>query len=89
MRKANPEMCDKTEYRKLRDRVETLERTSVKFDEQLKTLFKSSQTLFRVVCVAAFIMLLALIYGALGQRGFNAVTGAAKGYSNATTYQHN
>ena len=71
-------MCDKVEYRKIRERVEALERASVKFDEQLKTLFKSSQTLFRVVCVAAFAMLLALIYGALGQRGFNAVTGAAR-----------
>ncbi len=72
-------MCDKVEYRKIRERVEALERASVKFDEQLKTLFKSSQTLFRVVVVAAFAMLLALIYGALGQRGFNAVTGAARG----------
>ena len=71
-------MCDKVEYRKIRERVEALERASVKFDEQLKTLFKSSQTLFVVVCVAAFVMLLALIYGALGLRGFNAVTGAAR-----------
>ena len=71
-------MCDKVEYRKIRERVEALERASVKFDEQLKTLFKSSQTLFRVVVVAAFAMLLALIYGALGHRGFNAVTGAGR-----------
>ena len=82
-------MCDRIEYSKIRERVEALEKASVKFDEQLKTLFRSSQTLFRVFCVAAFMMLLALIYGALGQRGFNAVTGAAKGYSNTTTYQHN
>ena len=81
-------MCDRIEYRKIRERVEALEKASVKFDEQLKTLFRSSQTLFRVFCVAAFMMLLALIYGALGQRGFNAVSGAAKSYSN-TTYQHN
>lgn len=88
MRKVTTEMCDKAEYRKLRERVEQLEKTSVKFDEQLHTLFSSTRTMFRTICVAAFLMLLALIYGALGQRGFNAVTSAAKGYS-TTTSQHN
>lgn len=67
-------MCDKAEFSKIRERVEQLEKTSVKFDEQLRTLFNSTQTMYRTVCVAGLLMLLALIYGALGQRGFNAVT---------------
>lgn len=71
-------MCDKAEYRKIRERVEQLEKTSVKFDQQLRTLFNSTQVILKIVCIAGFLMLLALIYGALGQRGFNAVTRASE-----------
>ena len=72
-------MCDHDSYAKLRDRVEALEKNHIRFEEQLHTLFKSTQTMFRVVLVFAFILLLAVVYGALGQRGFTAVTNAAHG----------
>ena len=74
-------MCDKAEYQKIRERVEQLEKNSVKFDQQLRTLFNSTQVMFRIVCIAGFMMLLALIYGAIGQKGFNAVTHSASEYS--------
>ena len=74
-------MCDKAEFNKIRDRVEQLEKNSVKFDEQLRTLFNSTRTIFWTVCFAGFLMLLSLIYGALGHRGFNAVTNEASRFS--------
>ena len=70
-------MCDKTEFQKIRERVEQLEKNSVKFDQQLRTLFNSTRMIFGIVCTAGLLMLLALIYGAVGHRGFNAVTDAA------------
>jgi len=46
-------------------------------DEQIKSLFASVKILRNVVYGFAFIMLLALIYGAVGPDGFRAVTKAA------------
>lgn len=46
-------------------------------DEQIKTLFHSVMILRNVMYTFALIMLLALIYGALGPDGFNAVRKAA------------
>ena len=70
-------MCDKALYAELRDRVTALEKGAVRFDEQIKTLFNSVTRLYHVTLLFGLLMLLALIYGAVGQRGFNAVTGAA------------
>jgi len=46
-------------------------------DEQIKTLFESVKVMRNIMYVFCFTMLLALIYGALGPHGFNAVTKAA------------
>ena len=74
-------MCDKTAFEKLRDRVAKIEKESATHDaiqdEQLKTLFNIVKTQSRIAWAFAFILLLAVIYGALGPRGFNAVTKAA------------
>jgi len=45
-------------------------------DEQIKTLFDSVKILRNVMYTFCFIMLLALIWGAIGPDGFNAVTKA-------------
>jgi len=42
-------------------------------DEQIKTLFETVKVMRNVMYTFCFFMLLALIYGALGPRGFNAV----------------
>ena len=70
-------MCDHEAYAELRDRVTALEKGAVRFDEQIKTLFHSVTRLYHVTLLFGLLMLLALIYGAVGARGFNAVTGAA------------
>ena len=78
-------MCDREHFNDLRHRVETLEKDSVKFDEQVKTLFKSVNLLYRVTLVGGLILLLAVVYGALGDHGFNAVTRTAPSYSGKLT----
>lgn len=70
-------MCDKEGFRDLRERVHALENSQGRFEEQLKTLFKSVSTLYRVFLVACLLLLLTVIYGAIGQHGFNAVTHSA------------
>jgi len=76
-------MCDKDHYESLNERVNKLERdqliTSTKQDEQIKTLFESVKVLRNVVYTFALIMLLTLVYGALGPTGFNAVTSRTPG----------
>lgn len=77
VRKERNKMCDKAEFHALKDRVRTVEVQQARLDEQIKTLFKSSQTMYRTICIFFLILLLAVVYGALGSKGFNAVTGAA------------
>ena len=72
-------MCDKAHYDELEGRVAELEKGAVRFDEQIKTLFKSCNRLYYVTVIFGLLMLLALIYGAVGHGGFNAVTHAASG----------
>ncbi len=70
-------MCDKASYDNLRDRVTDLEKGAARFDEQIKTLFNSVSRLYYVTVIFGLLMLLALIYGAVGHGGFNAVTRGA------------
>ena len=84
-------MCDHQHFDTLRTRVDALEDSvkeyHAKTDERITTLFKSCDRLYESVGIARnlfyFVMLiflivvLALVYGAVGQGGFNAVTSAA------------
>ena len=70
-------MCDHESFKELRDRVTELEQNAARFDEQIKTLFNSCSRLYHVTVIFGLLMLLALIYGALGSHGFNAVTQAS------------
>lgn len=74
-------MCDHESYKELRERVAELEKGAARFDEQIKGLYRSTTRLFYTTLSIAIpfglLMLLALIYGAIGHRGFNAVTDAA------------
>ena len=71
-------MCDHDSFSDLRDRVTDLEKGAARFDEQIKTLFNSISRLYYVTVIFGLLMLLAIIYGAVGHRGFNAVTSAAR-----------
>lgn len=75
-------MCDKEHFEKLENRVEKLEKDyavhAAQSTEQIKTLFHATQRLFWVNCIFTGILLLAVVYGAVGERGFNNVTKAAK-----------
>ena len=75
-------MCDKAEFAKLRDRIVEIEKRMIENNattgEQIKTLFASVKLLYRVTLIGGLILLLAVVYGALGPHGFNAVTSAAK-----------
>ena len=71
----------------LEERMETLENRTNKLEikyeahtaasgEQIKTLFASVQRLFWVSVIFGGILLLTVVYGAIGEHGFNHVTQA-------------
>ena len=70
-------MCDKIEFLKLKDRMMALEKSQIAQGEQIKTLFQSSRLQFWTVWGITIILLLTVVYGAVGHNGFNAVTSAA------------
>lgn len=71
-------MCDKIEFEKLKDRMVALEKSQLVQGEQIKTLFRSSRLQFWTVWGITIILLLTVVYGALGPSGFNAVTTTAQ-----------
>lgn len=86
-------MCNRANFHKLEDRVDRLE-SAVKIyhartDERLRTLFQTCEklsstaaTLLRaaltILGIVLVISVFALVYGAVGNDGFNAVTRAAR-----------
>jgi thiosulfate reductase cytochrome b subunit len=75
-------MCNKAYFEKLKNRVDKLEKDyavhAAQSCEQTKTLFHAVQRLFWITCIFSGILLLTVVYGAVGERGFNHVTDAAK-----------
>ena len=84
-------MCDREHYMRLENRMDRLEDDAIKHhtrvDEQIKTLFKTCEKLsdtattvlkstLAMVGFVVAVTVLALVYGAVGQNGFNAVTTA-------------
>ncbi len=81
-------MCDKPSFNKIRESIAALQRENAVQTEQIKTIFKVTAAqgeqqnrltarLVWAIIVALFISVLAVVYGALGQNGFNAVTHTA------------
>lgn len=70
-------MCDHIHYEKLKERVSELEKTDIRHDEKIGNLERSVKFQMITVWGAFLLCLLALIWGALGPNGFNAVTRAA------------
>jgi thiosulfate reductase cytochrome b subunit len=75
-------MCDKQHYEELEGRVERLEKDyfthAAVSNEKIKTLFNAVNRLFWITCIFSGLLLLTVIYGAIGERGFHHVTDAAK-----------
>jgi thiosulfate reductase cytochrome b subunit len=75
-------MCDRQHYENLKGRVDKLEKDyavhAAQSCEQIKTLFNAVQRLFWITCIFSGILLLTVVYGAIGERGFNRVTDAAQ-----------
>ena len=79
-------MCDKVHFEKLEERVEALEKDYAKHQavsgEQIKTLFNAVNRLFWITCIFSGILLLTVVYGAVGEKGFNHVTDKVEILSN-------
>ena len=75
-------MCDKVAFKALEKRVDKLEKECAVHDaqssEKIKTLFNAVQKLFWISCVFGGILLLTVVYGAIGEHGFNHVIDASK-----------
>ena len=82
-------MCSESEFAAMRERIVEVEKANIAQCEQIKALCESVKELKETVqgafskllwvCVVVMMLAIcALIYGALGDRGFNAVTSAAK-----------
>lgn len=75
-------MCDKEHYDALEKRVNNLEKSyevhSKVSEKQLEILFSSVQKLFWITCIFGGILLLTVVYGAIGEKGFNHVTHTAQ-----------
>ena len=81
-------MCDRESFAKIRDAIGELQKADAVQSEQIKTLFKTTERqgdtqtrlvnrLVLAVVGVLVLAVLALIFGALGKEGFNAVTRAA------------
>lgn len=81
-------MCDKESFAKIRDAIGDLQKADAVQSEQIKTLFHTTEKqgdnqtrlvnrLVLAVIGVLILAVLALIFGALGKDGFNAVTKAA------------
>lgn len=86
-------MCDHEHYQRLEQRMDRLEDDAIKHntrvDEQIKTLFKTCEKLsdtattvlkstLSIIGFVIAVTVLALVYGAVGYNGFNAVTHAGQ-----------
>lgn len=81
-------MCDQKAFAKIRDAIGDLQKADAVQSEQIKTLFhvtekqgdtqtKLVNRLVLAVIGVLILAVLALIFGALGEHGFNGVTRAA------------
>lgn len=81
-------MCDHIHYEELREemkqhdkRLDQLEKTDAVHDAKIDALARQAKFQMITQWAAFFLVLLALIWGACGPQGFNAVTTAAQQYN--------
>jgi len=73
-------MCDHQHFEDHEQRISALEKTDAVHDAKLDSITEQLRFQMYTVWGAFFLVLLALIWGALGPRGFNAVTKAAPAF---------
>lgn len=80
-------MCDRKSFAKIRDAIVALQKADAVQSEQIKTLFHTTEQqgenqtrltnrLVLAVLLVLIIVVLALVFGALGEHGFNCITKA-------------
>ena len=82
-------MNDKAKIDNLDERVTMLEISSAKIDERLSALVSSTSNLKWSLWSITLLLLLTVIYGAIGYRGFNQVTNAYSDMHNPAIIQQN
>lgn len=74
-------MCDRESFIALRSRVDKLEHDHIKHvsaaETQIRMLLTAIKWLFGITCVFCLILLLTVVYGAIGEKGFHHVTHAS------------
>ena len=82
-------MNDTAKIDNLDERVTMLEISSAKLDERLSALVSSTSNLKWSLWSITLLLLLTVIYGAIGYRGFNQVTNAYSDMHNPAIIQQN
>ena len=82
-------MNDTAKIDNLDERVTMLEISSAKLDERLSALVSSTSNLKWSLWSITLMLLLTVIYGAIGYRGFNQVTNAYSDMHNPAIIQQN
>ena len=91
-------MCDRESFAKLQDAIIDLQKADAVQSEQIKTLFNTTKEqgdtqkavtnrLVMAVIGILLLVVLALIFGAVGEHGFNAVTNTHPQLTNHPTTQ--
>lgn len=81
-------MCDKAAFNKLREEITDLKRDhddlkkehevhDARSEERFKTIFGIIKWIVSFILLMTLILLLTVVYGAVGERGFHAVTDSA------------
>ena len=82
-------MNDTAKIDTLNERVTMLEISSAKLDERLSSLVSSTSNLKWSLWSITLLLLLTVIYGAIGYRGFNQVTNTYSDMHNPAIIQQN
>ena len=82
-------MNDTAKIDNLDERVTMLEISSAKLDERLSALVSSTSNLKWSLWSVTLLLLLTVIYGAIGYRGFNQVTNTYSDMHNPAIIQQN
>ena len=82
-------MNDTAKIDTLNERVTMLEISSAKLDERLSSLVSSTSNLKWSLWSITLLLLLTVIYGAIGYRGFNQVANAYSDMHNPSIIQQN
>lgn len=70
-------MCDHESFQKMNDDITQIKISQARVEEQIKTLFSRVSLQFWAMFTALILLLLTVIYSAVGPNGYQAVTSSA------------